>query len=316
MLIDPQERTIVSSLGWVDGGSLWALDVPTGREGSFRVGDAKYLSLHPGRSGHFAAVHHHDDDRVAITAHAFSEPGAILSRCFVSRDRRGIDGPVSPWEHLPRHYVAHLTQPSGSDFGLVSVSASEGVGVQTFEWYDSYDKMYQGILGVTEIPDSRQLLVSVQRSSTLVVYDPATNRKVGEVTLSNRHGNPSSYFRREAAELWAVDYDTLLKLEPGSWRILAARRLQDAAAGTTQFIGEFAFDADESICAVARPFSGDVIGLDPRTLRTEYQCQLGRQPLEVGLLRDRRVFARDWKSGDLLRGTLEPSIDELGRPGN
>jgi len=71
-----------------------------------------------------------------------------------------------------------------------------------------------------------------------------------------------------------------------------------------QFIGQFAFDADEQVCAVARPFSGDVVGLDPKTLELRYRAELGKQPLEVAVLRDLRVFARDWKTGEILKGAL------------
>ncbi len=71
MLIDPEERTIVSSLGWVDGGALWVLDVATGRARTDRLGDAKYLSLHAGLSAHFAVLHHYDDSRAVITVHGF-----------------------------------------------------------------------------------------------------------------------------------------------------------------------------------------------------------------------------------------------------
>jgi hypothetical protein len=40
-----------------------------------------------------------------------------------------------------------------------------------------------------------------------------------------------------------------------------AQEAQDADAGTAPL--EFEFNNDESLCAVARPFSGDVIALIP-----------------------------------------------------
>jgi hypothetical protein len=83
-----------------------------------------------------------------------------------------------------------------------------------------------------------------------------------------------------------------------------SRKLQEAASGTAQFIGAFAFDEAETLCAIARPFSGDIVGIDPDTLRTKYRAKVGSQPLEVALLRDRRVFARDWKTGNLLTAEL------------
>jgi hypothetical protein len=81
-----------------------------------------------------------------------------------------------------------------------------------------------------------------------------------------------------------------------------SKRLQDTATGAAQFIGEFEFNKDESLCAVARPFSGDVIALDILTFEIRYCCKTGGQPLKAVLLKDGRVFARDWKIGALLKG--------------
>lgn len=307
MLTDPQERTIVSSLGWADAGALWILDVGTSQVHSVVLADAKYLSLHDGDAGHFAVVHHYDDHRLAVTAHSFAKPDEVLSRCAISGDSRRIEGPLSPWSHLPRHYVAYLVQPAWSDFALVTVNASEGLTLQTFDWYDdSYDKGYQGVIGSAEIPSSKLILVSVQRSSTVILYDPEARRKVGDFALSGGYGNPKLHFR-SPTELWADDYDTIVKVEPGTWRVLQIRKMQGAAAGTAQFIGQFAFDVNGTVCAVARPFSGDIVGLDPKSLKTRYRTKVGSQPLEVSVLRDGRVFARDWKTGNLLSGELSRS---------
>jgi hypothetical protein len=151
------------------------------------------------------------------------------------------------------------------------------------------------------------LIISVQRDSSPVIYDPETRRKVGALTLAGNFGNPHLYFRRTAPELWADDYDTILKLDSESWRALKSTRVQHAAQGTAQFIGQFAFDAEERVCAVPRPFSGDVVGLDPSTLEVRYRAEVAKQPLEVAVLGDLRVFARDWKTGELSTGMLRPA---------
>ncbi len=303
MLIDPEERTIVSSLGWVDGGELWVLDVATGRARTDRLGDAKYLSLHAGLSARFAVLHHYDDSRAVITVHGFSRPDVVLGRCEISGDGSRIEGDPEVWALVPRYYVAYLVQPAWSDFALITIDPAKGAALQTFEWFDeSYDKGYQGIIGVMEVPGSDVVIVSVQRSSTLILHDPEARKKVGEFSLSGRGGNPTLYFRQTADELWADDYDTLLKIQPHSWRVLKDRRLQD----TREFIGQFVFNTDETVCGVARPFSGDVVGLDPDTFEIRYRAVLGSKPLDVAVLRDGRVFARDWKSGALLGGTFKP----------
>jgi hypothetical protein len=130
---------------------------------------------------------------------------------------------------------------------------------------------------------------------------------VGTLELCNRTGNPKLIFRRRANELWADDFDSVVKLDPATWRVPGSRLLQPAMTGTKQFIGQFSFDADESLCAVARPFSRDVLGLDPTTLQTRFECALDSQPIEAMAQPDGSVSARDWKSGALLRGQWQAS---------
>jgi hypothetical protein len=60
-----------------------------------------------------------------------------------------------------------------------------------------------------------------------------------------------------------------------------------------------------SLCVVGRPFSGDVIGLACDSFEITRRAALGRQPLDVAVLSDGRIFARDWKTGDPLVGMLE-----------
>lgn len=306
MLSDAHGGVIVSSLGWVDHGGLWVFSVADGAVATLPLGDPKYLTVHRGRDDFFSVLHHFEGDRIEIGVHRFAAPGEAVARARLDRDGARVEGDAAAWSHVPASYVTWYAGPSGSDFALVRVHPGEGrIELQQFDWYgDEYDKGYQGVVGVAEVPGQDLLIVSVQRDSRPVLYDPAARRKLGALELSGRGGNPTLFFRRHARELWADDYDTLLKLEPGSWRVLRSRRLQSAAAAAMQFIGQYSFDADERLCVVARPFSRDVIALDPRTLRTRFRCKLDGQPLEAVALPDRSVVARDWKSGALLRGRL------------
>jgi hypothetical protein len=180
------------------------------------------------------------------------------------------------------------------------------IEVQRLEWYDErYDKDYQGIVDVLEIPGANLALVSVQRSSTLILHDLETGQQRGSVALAGRGGNPVLRLRNEGDEVWASDYDTVVVLDRRDWRTVRRARLQSAFTGTQQFIGDYSFAPDAPVCVVARPFSGDVLGVDTAGLKTRHSARVGRQPLEVAALPRGEVVARDWKTGDLLRGTLE-----------
>jgi hypothetical protein len=306
MLSDATGSVIVSSLGWVDHSALWLFRVAEGTASSVPLGDAKHLSIHPGERDYFSVVHHYEGRRIDVTVHGFADPRAPLARASLAADEWQLTGDRSAWAHVQTNYVSYYAGPFWSDYALVRIEPrAERVELQQFEWYTSdYDKGYQGIVGVVEVPGEDRLIVSVQRDSRPVLYDPIARKKIATFDLGGRMGNPTLFFRRHANELWADDYDTILKLEVGSWRILKSRRLQSAAGGTGQFIGRFAFDSDESMCVVARPYSRDIVALDPRTLRPRLRCRLEGQPLEAVALPDRSVVARDWQSGRLLRGDL------------
>jgi len=304
MLLDPLEQRAVSSLGWVEHGGIWMLDIQSGEVRVEALGEAKYLTLCAGRERLFSVIQNFNDGRVHITAHSFADPPSVLGRCIVEPDRCEVEGALDPWTYLPRHYVAYLERAAWKDFGLISVGRDGSVSAAPFDLYDdSYDKGYQGIIGAVASPTSDELLVSVQRSSSIVICT-SEGHKTGHFDLAKSHGNPKLVFRG-VKELWADDYDTLLVLDSRNWRVCRSRKLQDASSGTAQFIGQFAFTRDESYCAVARPFSGDVLVLDPDTLKTRFRAKLGGQPLEVAILHDRRVFARDWKTGALLHGVAQ-----------
>jgi hypothetical protein len=308
-MIHNAERTVaISSLGWVDGDALWRFDVPAARvERISLASGARYLSLHAIGGESFAVGHHFDGARFEVTVRRLSDPAHVLARATVSAGRTAVDGSAQAWVGVPRLYIAYLAFEPWNDFVLLLIIGAAGrVEVQRLEWYDgAYDKMYQGVVDVLEIPGENAALVSVQRSSRLILHDLGTGRMKRAVELAGRQGNPTLRWRNAAPEIWASDYDTIVVIDRRDWRPLRSARLQDRGPrGARQFIGEYSFGPDDDACVVARPFSGDVVSLDPSTLSIRRRAPVGRQPLEAALLPGGAVVARDWKTGDLLRGTL------------
>jgi len=310
MIWNQEQSVLISSMGWVDHGALWCFETASARVTRIELGDARYLSLKAGLHDHFAVVHHFNRGRLEVTVHRFALPGKVVARAVLRGNTQALEGDVAAWAYVPKWFVAYFAGPFWSDFALVTVDPrGKAILLQTLEWYnDDYDKGYQGIVDVVEVLERELVIVSLQRDSRPVLYDPVNRRKVGYVQLADQHGNPHLYFRRTAHELWADDYDTLVKIDPSDWRVLAAVRLQDAADGVQQFIGDFAFDLSESLCAVARPFSGDVVKLDPATLSVAGAARTGGQPLQLAVLSDGRVYARDWKTGELLAGKFDSPL--------
>lgn len=308
MISNPTRTVVLSSLGWVDRDAIWLFDVGASRHERVPLGSgARHVSLHSKGGSRFSVGHHFGGKRFEVTVRDFSAPTEVIARAWVEEGRRGLFGDASAWIDVPRLYVEYLAFAPWNDCVLITVSpAANEVEVQWLEWYDGrYDKGYQGLVGILELPGEPLALISVQRSSLLILYDLEAGRARRSIALCDRGGNPKLALRRSGEEIWATDYDTLVVLNRDDWRIARSVRLQDADAGMQQFIGDFSFAPDAELCAVARPFSGDIVGLDMVTFKIECAAKLRRQPLDVAALAGGEVIARDWKTGAFSRGRLE-----------
>lgn len=311
MILNSDRTQAISSLGWADRGSIWVYAVDDPSPCKIVLSDAKYLSVAGGGANDFfAVVHHWDGKRLEITAHAQSNPQHVISRISLrpvnslvpSRVEILREGELHVWDRLPGAFTGYAFE----DYRLILTRHIAEDDVQIFSWFDeSYDKGYQGIVGATEVPDTSFLIISVQRDSHPVLYDPETRMALRKLNLADRGGNPAFELREAAHELWATDYDAIVKLDAKTLELKSMKVVQDADHGSRQFIGSFCFDSDQDLCLIARPFSGDAVALDASSMTEISRTSLGRQPLDIGLLADGTVVARDWKTGDFLSSKFE-----------
>jgi hypothetical protein len=305
VILNQAEAQIVTSVGWVEHGAFLVWDLDSDETSRIPVEDADYLTLHPGRADHFAVVHHRRHGGFAVSVRHFSSPDDVRVIAVVSRGRAQVEGDADAWSMVPRAYSGY--DPDGeAAYTLLLVDGSTVPEVQRMTWFsgETYDLGYQAMGAPVGVPGEDIFLIPIQRSSRPVIYDVVSRQVVGHLNLADRSGNPSLRFRTPD-ELWADDYDTLLLLDRDGWIKRRELLLQPAVDGVRQFIGGWAFDRNRTLCAVGRPFSGDVLGIDTESFTVTSRAHLGDQPLDVAVLADGRVFARDWQSGRTLRGTLQ-----------
>jgi hypothetical protein len=308
MLISPDSRLVISHLGWIDKSALWTYDVVKDSVNLVPVGNAKYLTLYSCKDkNQFAVFHHSDDTLIRLTVHSFDNPAIPLCTIEHSEGKTQVRGEFEVLQNAPSYYVAFYNPGYNADFYLIYIDLEQGeIETERFDWYgDNYDKGYQGIVGVTEL-DSGNLIVSIQRDSQPVIYDPKAKVVVRKLSLAGNYGNPKFQFARQRGEIWADDYDTILKFDSKTLTLKASQRLQMATTVTAQFIGDWSFDGDESLCLVSRPFSGDVVAISMDDLKTKYVANTGKQPLESVFVSNDKMIGRDWKTGALLKGSLRP----------
>lgn len=315
MIVNGSGTCLVSNLGWIDRGDLWSYVLGDRRPRKTHISEAKWLSLVSGDGKYFAVVHHFESPKIRVSAHSYEDIADAVSSIDLevgeSADTQleslvpRFAGDATVWRSLPRAYAVRLL---GDEFLCLIGPDCNSARLEHLAWYTkSYDPTYQAVHQVIEVPDSSFLLISIQRDSEPVLYDPSRNKIVRKLELAGRTGNPQLGFRGDSHELWATDYDTIIRLDSRTWKILDALKLQEAKDGMAKLnIGEFCFNTDNTVCAVARPHSGDIVGIDPKEFRVIRRLKTGRQPLAVGLLRDSYCIARDWKSGEVLEETLNP----------
>lgn len=148
------------------------------------------------------------------------------------------------------------------------------------------------------MPETDELLFGVVRSSELVLCAPDSASVIRQVRLTGNLGNPEPYVRRHAPEVWAINYDTVVRVDRRQWQVTG-----DHFGGGRRFLGRLGWPPDERHVVVPRPGCGDVLVLDPADLSVRHRIRIGRQPFEAVVLPAGHVVARDRESGDLLLGT-------------
>lgn len=307
MFISPDTRLIISHLGWVDKSAIWTYDVVTDKINLVPLGNAKYLTLYSCKDkNQFAVFHHSDGALIRLTIHSYDKPAKPLCTIEHMGEKTTVQGDFEVLQNAPRYYVSFYDPGYNADFHLISMDLTQGeIRAERFEWYDnSYDKMYQSIVGVIEL-DSGNLIVSIQRDSQPVLYDPKTKTVIRKLSLAGGNGNPKFRFARQRREIWADDYDTIIKFDSNTLAPKASKRLQMAATGMAQFIGDWTFNSDESLCLVSRPFCGNVVAISTDDLKTRYVANTGMQPIQSVFISNSEIIGRDWKTGALLKGSLQ-----------
>jgi hypothetical protein len=324
MILDGTERWCVSSLGWVEHAALQVVDTESGHLHQASLGDADYVSIHPGTADVFSVVHHYrGGNQVRITVHRFEHPESAIAAMTMNGleevGRSAFTGDSEIWKLVRSGYVVFYgASLQAHEYSLIVIDPIRLQGrVQRFGWFDhKFDHGYEAPTDATPVPlayygtvpiENSLYAVAVQRVSKIFLYAPESDTLYRELELAGGRGGHAPIFRKNEAQAWLTDYNVLLCLDPRTWTVVHSRPLQGSVNGVGMFIGDIAFTTDESRCIVPRPGSGDVVAVDTSTFEIVGRATLGHQPLEAVALRDGRVIARDWKSGKLLRGVLQPS---------
>jgi hypothetical protein len=155
MIANPDRTTLVSSMGWVDHDALWVFDVSTVRAERLPMGSgARYLSLHSSGTNRFSVCHRFDGAGFELTVRNFADPARVQAHAILNENQNQITGDASAWGGVPLLYVDYLRFEPWQEFVLLKIRPESGdIHVQRLEWYDeTYDKGYQGIIGVLEVP--------------------------------------------------------------------------------------------------------------------------------------------------------------------
>jgi hypothetical protein len=293
MIYDAAAQTVVGNLGWVDKGALWLFELQTRTESRLVVEGAGFLSLRAGQNGLFRLVHHQSAD-CAVSIRSTREPDVELASIRVESGHPRFFGNLDLWRFVEPAVV--LVTGDWQRLFLIDAPGEQLIDLD-LSWFTEadYDLGYQALTDCLSLADADRIVVSVQRSSKLVVIDSQRNERVGSIMLAGRGGNPQLR-QHSDVEFVASDYDTLCLVDTKKLELTDATRLQEAdASNKQQFIGDY--DLGSATCAVARPFSSDVLLLDLPHFNVLSRVPVAGQPLAVCMTSKSHFLARDWHTG-------------------
>lgn len=293
MIYDAAAQVVVGNLGWVDKGALWVFDLQTRTESRLVVEGAGFLSLRAGQNGLFRLVHHQSAD-CGVSIRSIRKPDIELASMRVERGRPRFFGDLDLWRFVERAVV--LVTGQRQRLFLIDAPGGRLIDLDR-SWFTeaNYDLGYQGLTDCLSLAGTDRIIVSVQRSSRLVVIDSRRNERVGSITLAGRGGNPQLR-QHSHVDLVASDYDTLCLVDAKKLALMGATRLQEAdASNKQQFIGDY--DLGSTTCAIARPFSSDVLLVDLPHFNVLSRTPVGGQPLAVCMTSKSHFLTRDWQTG-------------------
>jgi hypothetical protein len=299
MFFDQQSGTAFGSLGWVEKGSFWLWDQSRRRERRIAVPGTRWVSVGPHGGGFIRVSHHGAVPKASLRA--CTEPEIELAAI----EWRGSAWRLSGDSRLWGRHLAILLGSEAAPPSLLVVDGEAGsVKNLDLSWFNAedYDLGYQGVVGCLAMPEAGVVLVSVQRSSTLVMLDPDRNEVAGRIRLSDRAGNPRLK-RISDTQVLVSDYDAVCIVDLTTGTRRCSDVLQPPEPPTTrQFIGDY--DLNFGTFAVARPFSGDVLRLDPADLSVRESSKVGGRPLSLCMTSETSFLTRDWKTGRMRLGSF------------
>jgi hypothetical protein len=280
-------------MGWIDHGAIWCCDLESKVETLIPVPGAQFVGVRGGLYGFFRVIHGGSASVVASVRHLDS-PEKILSSVLLDGGDPVLDGDIDVWRMVDRAFIAK----GSSEQRVLLVEDTLGkVKNIDLRWYnaETYDLGYQGLVDCLAVSGGKEVVVSVQRSSKLVIVDVVTNHPIGSIFLAGSGGNPKMSMISGSTFL-VSDYDTLCLVDASARDTTQKVRLQDGGDGFhRRFVGEYQAQVD-GFCVVARPFSNDVVLLD-NELNGVDRAPVRCQPMQVCLTSPREFLVRDWKSG-------------------
>jgi hypothetical protein len=291
---------LLSNFGWVDHGRIWSYDHSRRDVRMIEISEADWLDISRGNSSETFVAAYSLGGRYILEAHNADSSGGIVASVEVAGERALFSGDRAAFEG--NTLFLYRLRNGAMPYGLVEIGP-KGVSARPIPWFTDreYDTMYQSVTSVLELPTG-ELLFGSQRGSALVLCDPIDLRPIRRVPLADRGGNHAPFLRSGGTEVWAVDYDTVVRLDTDTLTVQDTWYGQPATDGTRMFLGDVWCADDRSPLLIARPGSGDVVMIDTDSLRIRQAWRTGRQPFTAALV-DGELIARDWKTGDLLRST-------------
>lgn len=252
----------------------------------------------------------YDPYKLIISVHRFSHPDIVQTFVeIVGKDgTHSYHGDLSQWMDVPRHYNVLMRSPDVHGYHALLALEPETRGVRTssFEWLDNeddYDAERMAVGPVIPLPNSQDVLVFIQRSTTYYVFNPLDETIVRRGSLGFVPGR--IVVSNDGRKAWMVNGNAILTFDLEQVCIVSRQNLQgDGMEGISTSVTDLAVDPGETVCCIAWSDPGAIVAVGIERRTNSSRVALDYSPTEVAIFRDGRFYCRERLTGHLRGGVL------------
>lgn len=263
MILDLAESRVIASVTR-NRRDIWLYDLVTTNIEIITMYNNPLIELYYGINEYFSVRKmFQGENRIEISVYSFANLLQPQAQASIRANVVHFSGESDVWRYVPLVYVAYLELPGEMPSYVLTILKPDtnSVDLQPMRWYYAdamYDPERTAPWDVIAIPETQLVLISIEGADG-VLYNIETHHAT-KISLGGTGGNRKLFLRAAQNEIWTLSRNALVRINLSDFTIVNMLNVQTITGGVdthrmgsfTGTAGEFVFNHDQSLCAVAR----------------------------------------------------------------